>query len=189
MTISQIAVRLARTPVAARRWTFRPPIPCLVPALWMLLFPGLASAQSAAAQSNAGAIGGAVTDTSGSAVVAAVVTLETSASTAQRTTITDESGFFHFSAVQPGTYTVTINAGGFAVWKAANVAVVSGEKQPLLSAVLEVAPASSTVDVGLSQHELATEQVKAEEKQRVLGIFPHFFVSYEPNPAPLSAAQ
>jgi hypothetical protein len=202
MTTSQTTVWSTRTAARARRWTFRPVIGCLVPALWMMSIPGLASAQPAAAQSSAddqsqdapsqqapGAIHGAVTDTSGSAVVAAVVTLETSASTGQRTTITDESGFFHFSAVQPGTYTITINAGGFAVWKAANVVVVSGEKQPLLSAVLEVAPASSTVDVGLSQHELAAEQVKAEEKQRVLGIFPHFFVSYEPNPAPLTAAQ
>jgi hypothetical protein len=164
----------------------------------MMLIPGSAPAQPAAAQISAddrsrdvppGAIHGAVTDSSGSAVTAAVVTLETAASTGQRTTITDEAGSFHFSAVQPGTYTITIDAGGFAVWKAPNVVVVSGENQPLPPAVLQVAPASSKVDVGLSQRELAAEQLKAEEKQRLLGIFPHFFVAYEPNPAPLTAAQ
>ena len=67
--------------------------------------------------------------------------------------------------------------------------VRAGEKQPPLSAVLQVAPNSSSVDVGLSPHELAVEQVKAEEKQRLLGLFPHFFVTYELNPAPLNAAQ
>ena len=30
---------------------------------------------------------------------------------------------------------------------------------------------------------------RAEEKQRLLGIFPNFYVSYEPNAAPLTAAQ
>src|SRR5579862_8695852 len=43
------------------RWTFRPLLPCLVSALWMMFIPGLASAQSAEAQSRtAGAVQGAV---------------------------------------------------------------------------------------------------------------------------------
>jgi hypothetical protein len=45
------------------------------------------------------------------------------------------------------------------------------------------------VDVGLPPHELALEQVHAEEKQRLLWIIPNFYVTYEPNPAPLTAAQ
>ena len=59
----------------------------------------------------------------------------------------------------------------------------------MLSAVLQVAAASSSVNVTLSQHELAAEQLKTEEKQRLLGVFPNFFVSYAPNAAPLTAAQ
>jgi hypothetical protein len=54
---------------------------------------------------------------------------------------------------------------------------------------LQVAPNVSTVQVGLPPHELATEQVHAEEKQRLLGIFPNFYVSYDRNAAPLTAAQ
>jgi hypothetical protein len=50
-------------------------------------------------------------------------------------------------------------------------------------------PPVSKVDVGLPPHELALQQVHAEEKQRLLGIFPNFYVSYEPNAAPLTAAQ
>jgi hypothetical protein len=120
--------------------------------------------------------------------VGAIVTLETAASTG-RTTITDEAGSFHFSAVEPGNYTVTIAASGFTRWTGAKVVAGSGENPPLLSAVLQVAPASTKVDVGLSQHELAVEQLKAEEKQRLLGVFPDYFVTYEPNAAPLTAAQ
>jgi len=35
--------------------------------------------------------------------------------------------------------------------------------------------------------QVATEQLKAEEHQRVLGFVPNFYVSYEKNPAPLTA--
>ena len=167
----------------------------------MMSVSGLALAQPGAAQRSnddqsrvapsrqaPGTIRGTVTDTSGSVLAGAMVTLETAASTGQRTTITDEAGSFHFSAVELGTYRITITASGFAVWTAASVAVVSGQNPPL-PAVLQVAPASTKVDVGLSQQELAVEQVKAETKQRLLSVFPNYFVTYEPNAAPLTAAQ
>jgi len=43
--------------------------------------------------------------------------------------------------------------------------------------------------VGVSQVEVAEEQLKVEEKQRVLGVLPNFYVSYIPNAAPLDAKQ
>jgi hypothetical protein len=136
-----------------------------------------------------GAIQGTVNDVSGSAVTGAIVTLENLAATVQRTAITDQAVGFHFSDVEPGNYKITIAAPGFAVWTAAKVAVSSGDSQPTLSAVLQVATASSSVNVTLLQHELAAEQLKDEEKQRLLGVFPQFFVSYASNAAPLTAAQ
>ena len=176
MTTSRIAVWLSRTANEVRRWTVRPMLPCLVSALWMMFIPGLAFAQPAAAPKTAddqsrdapgrqapAAIYGAVKDGSGSAVAGAIVTLET-ASAGQRTTITDEAGSFHFSALDSGNYKITTAASGFAVWTAANVVAGAGENQPLLSAVLQVAPVSSSVHVTLSQHELAVEgrQFQAE---------------------------
>jgi hypothetical protein len=69
------------------------------------------------------------------------------------------------------------------------VAITSNDNQPLLSAVLQVAATSSSVDVTLPPHELAREQLKTEEQQRLLGVLPDFLVSYAPNAAPLTAAQ
>ncbi len=155
-----------------------------------MLIPGLAFAQAAGGHTpDAGVIQGTVKDASGSTVAGAVVTLETALSTGQRTAITDQAGSFLFSAVEPGNYNIAIAALGFAVWTAADVAVGSGDNPPSLSAVLQVAAASSSVNVTLPPHELAADQLKAEEKQRVLGLFPNFFVSYVPNAAPLTAAQ
>jgi hypothetical protein len=144
---------------------------------------GFAAAQPAAE------VQGTAKDVSGSAVTGAVVTLEDSSATGPRTALTDQAGAFHFYSVAPGTYTVTVAALGFEVWRAGGVAVTANDHPPPLSVTLQVAAASSFINVVLPQHELAADQLKAEEKQRVLGIFPDFFVSYEANPVPLTAAQ
>ena len=46
-----------------------------------------------------------------------------------------------------------------------------------MAAVLRVAPVTSTIEVTLPPKELAAEQLKSEEKQRVLGVFPHYLVT------------
>ena len=43
------------------------------------------------------------------------------------------------------------------------------------------------VHVGLPPEELADVQIKEQEKQRVLGVIPNFYVSYDANPAPIGA--
>jgi len=121
-------------------------------------------------------------------VVGALATLRDAASTGQRTTVSNESGSFHFGAVAPGNYTISIMADGFAPWTA-SVVVRAGENQPVTSAILQVASASTKVDVGLSPKELAVEQMKTKTKQRLFGVFPNYFVTYDPNAAPLNAAQ
>jgi hypothetical protein len=136
-----------------------------------------------------GTIDGVVTDSGGSVVVGALVTLGSIASTGKRTTVTNEAGSFHFAAVAPGNYTITIIADGFALWTAASVVVREGENPAVTSAVLQVASASTLLDVGLSPKELAVEQLKTEEKQRLFGAFPNYFVTYDPHAAPLNAAQ
>lgn len=192
MTTLRIVAWPARTANELRLYAFRPMLARLAVALWIMFLPWSMSAQSADDQlsgAGAGSIEGAVKDSSGSTVADAIVTLETSASTGQRTAITDHTGAFRFSAVEAGNYKLTIAASGFAVWTAANVAIGANDNQSLLSPVLQVAPASSSVDVTLPPHELAKEQLKTEEKQRVLGVLPDFLVSYAPNAAPLTAAQ
>lgn len=157
----------------------------VMPCLCILLAARLCAAQTAPVL---GTLRGTVTDSSGAAVEAAIVTLQPAGSTSQRTTLTDETGAFHFSALVSAAYTLTITAAGFANWNT-KVSVVPGENAPFPPVVLQVAPNVSTVQVGLPPHELATEQVHAEEKQRLLGIFPNFYVSYDRNAAPLTAAQ
>ena len=48
---------------------------------------------------------------------------------------------------------------------------------------------ATEVRVEVSAIESAQEQLKDEEKQRVLGIIPNFYVTYVPNAAPLTPKQ
>src|SRR5579871_111237 len=149
----------------------------------MLLF----TAQSAMPQST-GSIQGRVTDSSGAAILGAVVTLE-AADGNTRTTVTDLEGAFQISSLPLGNYNMKISASGLADWTASNVpASATPESQPV-TAVLEVAPNVTTVTVGLSPEELAEEQVKVETQQRVMRILPNYFVAYRKNAAPLSPKQ
>ncbi len=59
------------------------------------------------------------------------------------------------------------------------VVFVPGIKAQLLGA--------TSVTVSASSEPLAVEQVHVEEKQRVLGVAPNFYVTYDHNAAPLTA--
>ena len=53
--------------------------------------------------------------------------------------------------------------------------------------MLTIATQVTEVHVGLTPDELAEVQIKDQEKQRVLGFIPNFYVSYVPNAAALSS--
>ena len=65
----------------------------------------------------------------------------------------------------------------------------SGETSVVPQIVLAVATAASEVRVVPSQVEIAEDQIKVEEKQRVLGVIPNFYVTYVHNAVPLTSKQ
>lgn len=152
-------------------------------AVFALLFTG----RPAVAQATA-SIRGKATDSSGTSVFGAVVTVK-GADGMSRTTATDVEGAFQISLLQPGNYDVKISASGFTDWTASNVPAVLTPGSEPLAAVLQVAPSVTTVTVGLAPEELAAEQVKQETQQRVMGVIPNYFVAYEGHAAPLSPKQ
>src|SRR5258708_5071195 len=68
---------------------------------------------SAMAQSSSGTITGRVLDSSGQSVPAATVTLTKQDTREVRTLSTPESGDFVFTALQPGPYSLQVEAAGF----------------------------------------------------------------------------
>lgn len=103
-----------------------------------------------------------------------------------RTVASNDQGFFEFNDLDPETYHVTVSAEGFASWTSPDVVVQPGQYVILKVDKLRIAAALTKVTVGYSAEQLATEQVKAEEQQRIFGIIPNFYVSYDQNAAPLT---
>ncbi len=97
-------------------------------------------------------------------------------------------GQFSFANIAPGPFQLTITSAGFATQTSSGV-LHPGQTYVLLNTALAVATAVTDVQVELTQTEVAEEEIKIEEKQRVLGIVPNFYVSYVKDAAPLNSKQ
>jgi hypothetical protein len=78
------------------------------------------------AQSNYGAVRGIVADVQGAGIPGATVVLTSDTTKISRTTVSNGSGEYAFSAVQPGTYSVTVTSDGFKRSEAKGITVDAG---------------------------------------------------------------
>jgi Carboxypeptidase regulatory-like domain len=152
----------------------------------------LPSAPSLQAATEIGTVSGMVTDSNGASIAGARITLirdgQASADgSAGRVTISTSDGSFSFAGITPGIFKLTIAAAGFAPGQTSGE-IVAGEDCELPAITLSAALATN-VEVTASQTDIAEAQINEEEKQRVLGVFPNFYVSYIPNPVPLVPRQ
>jgi hypothetical protein len=103
--------------------------------------------------------------------------------------VSNDNGFFEFNDLEPGApYHVDISAQGFASWTSANVTLQPGQYVILEVTKLRIAQALTTITVGppVASAELAAQQVKVEEQQRIFGFIPNFYVAYDQNSVPLT---
>src|ERR1700723_1944622 len=130
---------------------------------------------------------GTATDVNGDTIPNGTVVLKEVDSDDPRTIVTTENGLFEFHDVKPGiAYQLKISAKGFAEWTSPPITLSPDQFKIVTGIQLRIAVEATTVDVHYDPTEVATEQLKAEEKQRVFGIIPNFYVSYESDPAPLT---
>jgi len=155
---------------------------------WSLTVLALLFAGQCAWTQETGSVEGKVTDASGAPILGAVVTV-TGGNGMSRATVTDGQGVFQIASLEPGSYSVKISASGLADWSASNVSPAAAPESKPLLAVMQVAPAVTSVTVGLPPDEVAEEQLHQETKQRVLAVLPNYYVAYEGHPAPLNPRQ
>lgn len=120
-----------------------PGIACF--ALFAILL-GLSPISIQAQSTTQGAIGGTVMDQSQAAIPNATVSIQNSANGFSVQLVTDTSGYFKAPLLEPGTYTVSVNAANFAKYRAEKVAVLVGQTTTL-NPILAVASSSSEVIV------------------------------------------
>jgi hypothetical protein len=191
----RILVFLALIGLAARAWPQQASLlspnvaPLTLPSPTLLAsaaLPDAPQSQAAPEQSSPGSIHGMVADPAGTVYEGVRIELaQTDSAQPTRSTTSGSDGHFNFAEVPPGPFKLTISSNGFATQMVSGLlhAGESYETQPI---VLLVGTTTSEVRVTATQQEIATEQFRQEEKQRVLGVIPNFYVTYVPNAPPLS---
>ena len=152
------------------------------------LVMGAAAAQDISApEPQAGTIIGTVTNVRDDVVPGATILLQGPVPSDQRTVEANDDGFFQISNVKPGIpYHITVSETGFANWTSPEITLKPAQYLQLTDVKLQIAVAVTTVAVVPDPVQIATEQVEVEEKQRVLGFIPNFYVVYDKNPVPLT---
>jgi hypothetical protein len=155
-----------------------------------MAFPVPVAAQNIveAPELRSGRIIGTVVDVNGDPVPNAKVELQSSGKEDRRRVLTQRNGFFEFQSVKPGVrYEINVTAQDFAAWTSPSIALEPGQFKIVTGIKLRIETQQMTVNVHYDPVEVATKQLKIEETQRVFGILPNFYVTYEDNPAPLTA--
>lgn len=152
---------------------------CLAP------FLALAQQVNAPAPQPAG-ISGTVVDIQDAVIPGAAVVLHGPAPSDQAATTSNGRGFFTFSNLRPTIpYRITVSADGFAPWTSAPLILSPGQVLDLPAIRLSLSMVQTTV-TAMTTQQIATQEVHAEEKQRVFAVFPNFYVTYATNPVPLT---
>jgi len=132
-----------------------------------------------------GSISGTLIDLDGALVSGATVTLTQAG--ASQTCLSAGDGSFQFTNVSPGAYDLRIEAPRFAPLEHSGT-LGDGESLTLPPLHLIVGTLIQ-VTSAQTQEQIAAEQVRQEERQRLLGIVPNFYVTYEKRPVGLTPGQ
>ncbi len=104
-----------------------------------------------------------------------------------RQTSSDDSGRFSFVGLQPATYALTVTLPGFTT-AMQEVELQGGQTLDLPPIEIALSTVSISVDA-LTPEQVALEQLHTEEHQRLVGVLPNFFVSYDWTAPPLTVGQ
>jgi hypothetical protein len=140
----------------------------------------------AAVGKDGASLGGTVLDADGSMLSGARVEIKMPGVDLVETS--DTAGEFHAVGLPAGLYTVRVQAAGFTN-ETQTGALAANEQVTLMPIELRMSGSVAAVTVYATQHEAAAAEVHAEEKQRVLGVIPNFYVVYSQHPVPLSPGQ
>ena len=145
---------------------------------------------SAHGASTTAIVSGVVLDRTGAAISNAQVTLVVlDGSATTRSVTTGIHGDFSFTSLAHNSYRLTVKASGFQSASSGQFTLTDDQSYIAPDLTLSLAETDTEVDVLANDPKVADLQIKAEEKQRVLGIVPNFYISYVHDPVAMNTKQ
>ena len=151
------------------------------------------SAQSGAdavGKTSDGSLSGTVLDTNRNVLQGAHVTLTARSGATVQTVESGSNGQFAFRGLLPDVYKLTVTAAGMSTFTSTQIQLEAGEARILPTLTLAVAGGTTSVNVtDQNKEELAQEQVQIAVHQRIGGIIPNFYSTYDWTAPPMGAKQ
>jgi len=139
-------------------------------------------------QSSTASLSGTVIDRNGAALEGAQVALTGPPGSPVRTVQCRNNGQFEFTGLTPDIYKLAVIAPGMSTFTSPEIALHAGEFRILPPVSLSVSPVTTTVIVNAGKSEqLSEEQLNIAVQQRVAGIIPNFYSSYDWDAPPMLA--
>ncbi len=140
-------------------------------------------------QTGGGTISGTVFDTNQDVLQGAQVTLVGQSGAATRSVKSGGNGQFEFTGLPSDTYKLTVTAPGMSTFTSPDIALATGGDRIVPAVTLCVFGGATSVTVNGNKEELAEQQVQIALQQRVGGIIPNFYSTYDWNAPPMEAKQ
>lgn len=135
-----------------------------------------------------GTISGTVIDVTGAPSFGAEVRLTRVTTTPAQVTSTPQDGHFYFTDVAPGPFELSISLAGFKT-KTVTGTLPATQGYRVPSIMLELASVVTDVSVNLTTEQIAQEQIREQEQQRLLAVIPNFYATYVADAAPMNPRQ
>jgi outer membrane receptor protein involved in Fe transport len=131
-------------------------------ALCVLLLPPVFAQTSAS-------LSGQVNDATGAVIPGANVTVTEPSKNLKLETVTSDSGTFDFPALQPGTYTITVEMAGFKQVVKSGIILETNQRQSAGTIVMEVGEVTSSIQVTADVGQLQIKTRSGEQAEIVTG--------------------
>jgi len=140
-------------------------------------------------EASTGTLSGTVLDTNKDVLQGAGVTLADASGSLVRTAASGDNGQFAFTALPPGVYKLTVSAPGMSPFTSTQIALHAGEFRIVPPVTLSLARVMTSLTVHGNKEALAEEQVHIAVQQRIGGVIPNFYSTYNWNAPPMEAKQ
>ena len=117
------------------------------------------------------------------------MTLSGPSGSAVRTIKSGSNGQFAFSGLASGIYQLTMTAPGMSTFTSPPISLRLGEFRILPPVTLAVFGGATNITVTATKEQLAEQQVQIAVHQRVGGVIPNFYSTYDWNAPPMGAKQ